>query len=101
MAAWARSVVGDQIQTEDGLEGREHLEFHCEAKRGDEGLYGKDAGKVVIVFHGDFSGNAVDNGTEGNTNPVHHFYKHESKEHQNSVRLDGRRRLDGRNNMVG
>lgn len=45
MATWAGSVVGDQIETEDGLGGREHLEFYCEAKRSNEGLYGKDTGK--------------------------------------------------------
>lgn len=91
MAAWAGSVVGDQIETEDRLGGREHLGFHCEAKRGNEGLYGKDTRKVVIVLCGDFYGNAVDNGTEGNTNPTDHFFKHESKEHQSNVGLNGKK----------
>lgn len=54
MAAWPGSVVGDQTETEDGLGGREHLGFHCEAKRGNEGLYGKDTREVVIVLCGDF-----------------------------------------------
>lgn len=63
----------------------------CEAKRGNEGLYGKDTRKVVIVLCGDFSGNAVDNRTEGNTNPTDHFFKHESKEHQSNVGLNGKK----------
>lgn len=42
---------------------------------------------MLIVLCGDFSGKAVDKGTEGNTNPPDHFFKHESKEHQNNVGL--------------
>ena len=87
MAAWAGSVVRDQIQTVDRLGGREHLEFYCEAKRSNEGLYGKDTRKVVIVLCGDFSGKAVEIETEGTTNPTDHFFKHESKEHQSNVGL--------------
>lgn len=49
MAAWAGSMVGDQTEPENGLGGREHLGFYCEAKRGNEGLHGKDTKEVRFV----------------------------------------------------